>query len=95
MPAGAAKDLIGQIEPVDRGRYAGPVGWMDWRGDGEWMVALRCCEMQGDHVNAFAGCGIVAGSTPEAEYAESAAKLDAVLRFLPVSPPAALTSEHA
>jgi menaquinone-specific isochorismate synthase len=85
FPAEAARDLIGRMEPVDRGRYAGPVGWIDGAGDGEWMVALRCCEMRGRRVDAFAGCGIVEGSTPEAELAESSAKLESVLRFLPVA----------
>ncbi|RYE74251.1 MAG: isochorismate synthase, partial [Myxococcales bacterium] len=58
----------------DRGRYAGPVGWMDASGDGEFGIALRSGELQGASVRLFAGCGIVAGSDPESELAESQAK---------------------
>lgn len=74
-PRKAALDLINEVEGMSRGRYAGPVGWIDSRGDGEWGIALRCAEVEGKQVRLFAGCGIVAGSDPEAEYAESQAKL--------------------
>jgi menaquinone-specific isochorismate synthase len=67
--------LIGEIEGMERGRYAGPVGWIDSAGDGEWGIALRCGEVDGSRVRLFAGCGIVADSDPEAELAESQAKL--------------------
>jgi len=77
-PTAAAVDLINEIEGMDRGRYAGPVGWIDACGDGEWGIALRSAEVQGSRVRLFAGCGIVAGSDPEAELAESQAK------FVPV-----------
>ena len=63
---------------MDRGRYAGPVGWIDASGDGEWGIALRCAEVDPRdrrRLRLFAGCGIVAGSQPEQELAESAAKL--------------------
>ncbi len=60
---------------MDRGRFAAPVGWMDAEGDGEWALALRSAELHGDTVRLFAGCGIVADSDPEAELAESQAKL--------------------
>jgi menaquinone-specific isochorismate synthase len=60
---------------MDRGRYAGPVGWVDARGDGEWGIALRCAEVSGRSVRMFAGCGIVADSDPDAEVAEAQAKL--------------------
>lgn len=74
-PRKAARELIGEIEGMSRGRYAGPVGWIDARGDGEWGIALRCAQLEGSRARLFAGCGIVAGSDPEAEYAESQAKL--------------------
>jgi menaquinone-specific isochorismate synthase len=77
-PTEAARRVIADVEGLDRGRYAGPVGWMDARGDGEWGIALRCAEVDpadGRRLRLFAGCGIVAGSDPEAELAESAAKL--------------------
>ena len=77
-PTPDAVDLIAGIEGMDRGRYAGPVGWMDARGDGEWGIALRSAVVDGDTVRLFAGCGIVADSDPEAELAESQAK------FVPV-----------
>ena len=77
-PTPAATALIAEIEGMDRGRYAGPVGWMDASGDGEWGIALRSAEVAGDTVRLFAGCGIVADSDPEAELAESQAK------FVPV-----------
>jgi menaquinone-specific isochorismate synthase len=66
---------------MDRGRYAGPVGWMDAAGDGEWGIALRCGAYEPDDAAAlrlFAGCGIVAGSDPEAELAETQAKFAAM-----------------
>jgi isochorismate synthase len=77
-PKEAAAALIAEIEGMDRGRYAGPVGWMDAAGDGEWGIALRCARIDPDdpaRLRLFAGCGIVAGSDPEAELGESAAKL--------------------
>jgi menaquinone-specific isochorismate synthase len=77
-PTDVAVGLIREIEGMDRGRYAGPVGWMDATGDGEWGIALRSAEIDGSRVRLFAGCGIVAGSDPEAELAEAQAK------FVPV-----------
>jgi menaquinone-specific isochorismate synthase len=77
-PTPVATALIGEIEGMDRGRYAGPVGWMDASGDGEWGIALRSASIEGSTVRLFAGCGIVADSDPEAELAESQAK------FVPV-----------
>lgn len=74
-PTSAAVALISEIEGMDRGRYAGPVGWMDTTGDGEWGIALRSAEIAGNTVRLFAGCGIVADSDPEAELAETQAKL--------------------
>ena len=77
-PTAAAAELIDEIEGMDRDRYAGPVGWLDARGDGEWGIALRCARVDPDDAHSlrlFAGCGIVAGSDPAAELAESNAKL--------------------
>jgi isochorismate synthase len=81
-PARAALDLLGRLEPAPRGRYAGPVGWMDGRGDGEWALALRCAELDGRRARLFAGAGIVAGSGPDAEWDETTSKLRAVLDVL-------------
>jgi menaquinone-specific isochorismate synthase len=77
-PTAAAAAMIDQIEGMDRDRYAGPVGWMDADGDGEWGIALRCARLDDEdptRLRLFAGCGIVAGSDPETELAESTAKL--------------------
>jgi menaquinone-specific isochorismate synthase len=73
-PAEAAMELIRELEGMDRGRYAGPVGWVDANGNGEWGIAMRCAEIDGSRARLFAGCGIVAGSDPEAELAEAQAK---------------------
>ncbi|WP_159791719.1 isochorismate synthase [Puerhibacterium puerhi] len=77
-PTVAARDLIREIEGMDRDRYAGPVGWTGADGDGEWGIALRSAELDPAdprRVRLFAGCGIVAASDPAAELAESEAKL--------------------
>ena len=73
-PTEAAMELIRELEGMDRGRYAGPVGWLDARGNGEWGIALRCGQLSGRQARLFAGCGIVAGSDPAAELAEAQAK---------------------
>ena len=74
-PREQASKLIAEIEGISRGRYAGPVGWIDAAGDGELGIALRCGQIQGRSIRIFAGCGIVAGSDPDKELAESEAKL--------------------
>jgi menaquinone-specific isochorismate synthase len=73
-PADAATELIRELEGMDRGRYAGAVGWGDARGNGEWGIALRCAEVDGPRARLFAGCGIVADSDPAAELAEAQVK---------------------
>ncbi len=74
-PTDAAIALIAKHEPFDRGRYAGPVGWVDADGDGEWAIALRCARIAEDgSVTAWAGAGIVADSDPEKELAETELK---------------------
>src|SRR5262249_33290513 len=77
-PTDVAMDLIRELEVMDRGRYAGPVGWVDARGDGEWGIALRCAELDGPRARLFAGCGIVADSDPQAELAEAQTKFRAM-----------------
>jgi menaquinone-specific isochorismate synthase len=71
-------ELIRELEGMDRGRYAGPVGWVDAQGNGEWCIALRCAELDGSRARLFAGCGIVAHSDPEAELAETQVKFRAM-----------------
>jgi menaquinone-specific isochorismate synthase len=81
-PTDRALSLIAQLEPEDRGRYAGPVGWVDARGDGEWAVALRGAAIDGARARLHAGAGIVTGSDPDREWEETEAKLDPMLRAL-------------
>ncbi|WIE63960.1 isochorismate synthase [Curtobacterium sp. MCLR17_036] len=79
-PTDVAVRLVAELEGVDRGRYAGPVGWMSATGDGEWMLALRSARIDDDGtVRAWAGAGIVAGSDPAREVAETA------LKFRPIA----------
>ncbi|MBC3189612.1 chorismate-binding protein [Pseudonocardia sp. C8] len=77
-PTPDATALIAEIEGLDRGRYAGPVGYVDADGGGEMGIALRCAELDGCTARLFAGCGIVADSDPDAEVREAAAKMRAV-----------------
>jgi menaquinone-specific isochorismate synthase len=81
-PRDRAMTAIRRLEPVPRGRYAGPVGWVDGRGDGEFAIALRCAQLSGSSARLWAGAGIVAESDPPAEVAETTAKFDAVLSAL-------------
>ncbi len=77
-PRAAAVALIAELEGMDRGRYAGPVGWVDGDGDGELGIALRCAQLDGPVARLFAGCGVVAESDPDTEVREAAAKMTAV-----------------
>ncbi|MGA7687980.1 MAG: isochorismate synthase [Jiangellales bacterium] len=89
-PTGTARDVIAELEQLDRGRYAGPVGWMDARGDGEWAIALRCAHLEGpSRLRLYAGCGIVAGSSPQDELAEAEAKLTPMREALQSARPSA------
>jgi menaquinone-specific isochorismate synthase len=95
-PRNAALDLIRRLEPFDRGRYAGPVGWIDAEGNGEWAIALRCAQIGGAlrqaqgpaesgdtiPVVAHAGAGIVAQSNPEAELLETRVKFRPIVDAL-------------
>ena len=93
-PTDAAIEVIRRLEPFDRGRYAGPVGWVDANGDGEWAIALRCAQIgagvarrHAEHsdtipVIAHAGAGIVAGSDPETELLETRVKFRPIVDAL-------------
>ena len=81
-PNDAALRLIREFEAFDRGWYAGPVGWIDSRSEGEFAVAIRSAILDAREASAFAGCGIVAGSDPADEYAESVLKLRPILSAL-------------
>src|SRR5918993_2887954 len=78
-PSEAALPLIPALEGLDRGWYAGAVGWTDLAEDGEFCVALRCALLRGPVAHLYAGCGIVRDSVPEEELAETEVKLEALL----------------
>lgn len=83
-PSHDAARLIAELEGMDRGRYAGPVGWVDAAGEGDWGIALRCGQLSSDarRMRLFAGGGIVSASDPQAELAETEAKLAAMRHAL-------------
>lgn len=79
-PNSEALKFISASEPFDRGRYAGPVGWMDSSGDGEWSIALRCAQWSNSGtITAYAGAGIVADSEPQSELLETQLKFKPIL----------------
>jgi menaquinone-specific isochorismate synthase len=78
-PTPAAIRIIDKLEGFDRGRYAGPVGWVDANGNGEWAVALRCAQVDGTRIAAYAGAGIVAGSDAKRELAETELKFRPII----------------
>jgi menaquinone-specific isochorismate synthase len=81
-PRDTALNVIRELEAAPRGRYAGPVGWVDAHGDGEFALALRCAQLDGPHARLWAGAGVVAESDPAAEVAETGIKLEAALTGL-------------
>lgn len=82
-PTVVAAAVIAQVEAMDRGRYTGPVGWVDWQGGGEWCIALRCGQELGDGGwRVFGGGGIMPDSDPADELAETAAKMRPMLTAL-------------
>lgn len=81
-PTLEAQKLISELEPFDRGRYAGPVGWIGADGDGEWAIALRGALLSDGQLTAYAGCGIVAESEPEAELDETELKFKPIREAL-------------
>ncbi|GAA2350542.1 isochorismate synthase DhbC [Saccharopolyspora halophila] len=78
-PPDRARSAIAETEPFERGYYAGMVGWCDADGDGEWVVAIRCADVEDESLRLFAGAGIVAGSEPAEELAETTAKFRTAL----------------
>ncbi|HWD04139.1 MAG TPA: isochorismate synthase [Amycolatopsis sp.] len=78
-PTASARDLVKELEPFDRGYYAGSVGWVDADGDGEWAVAIRCAEVADTSMRLYAGGGIVPASDPQAEFDETIAKFRTLL----------------
>ncbi|MGH3095950.1 MAG: isochorismate synthase [Streptosporangiales bacterium] len=78
-PTDLASRTLTELEPFDRGYYAGMVGWTDGSGDGDWIVAIRSAEVEADRMRLFAGAGIVAGSDPDDEVRETSAKFRTLL----------------
>jgi isochorismate synthase len=89
-PRERALRFIHDREGLDRGWYAGPVGWLDRRGDGEFAIALRSALLHGAEATLFAGCGIMAQSRGSDEYAETCLKLRPMLNALGVGAPEAI-----
>lgn len=81
-PTARAHEAIGELEPFARGYFAGFVGWCNVQGDGEWAVALRCAEIHDTAVRLYAGAGVVPGSVPASETAETATKFRTMLSAL-------------
>jgi salicylate biosynthesis isochorismate synthase/menaquinone-specific isochorismate synthase len=81
-PQAVGLPMIPALEGLDRGWYAGPVGWTDANEDGEWCVALRCALLRGRDARCYAGVGVVADSDPAAELTETEIKLEALLPVL-------------
>ncbi len=81
-PREAACARIRNLEPFSRGLYAGPIGWIDHRGGGEFLVAIRSALVEGKKARVYAGVGVVEGSTPEKEFAETEWKFKALLDAL-------------
>lgn len=82
VPQDRAQALIAELEGFDRDYFTGAVGWCDARGDGRWLVTIRCAEVSGTRARLYAGAGIVVGSDPVSEGAETSAKLETMLRAL-------------
>ncbi|MFT4047573.1 MAG: isochorismate synthase [Solimonas sp.] len=87
-PTRQARKLIDLVEPFERGMFTGAVGWCDADGDGEWVVTIRCGRIHRNRIQLFAGAGIVEGSCPDAEWAETQAKLQTMLQALGIELPA-------
>ncbi|SDZ41075.1 isochorismate synthase [Evansella caseinilytica] len=81
-PTALAKKTIQELEPFHRGFFTGMVGWSDSQGNGEWIVTIRCAEAEARLIKLFAGAGIVAGSAPEKELAETSAKFRTMLQAM-------------
>jgi menaquinone-specific isochorismate synthase len=82
LPKEEAVVKIREVEELDRGFYAAPLGWMDYRKNGEFAVSIRSGLIQGEEVSLFAGCGVVADSESESEYLETSLKFKPMLRAL-------------
>ena len=82
LPKQEAVEKIREVEELDRGFYAAPLGWVDYQGNGEFAVSIRSGLIQGKEASLFAGCGVVADSDSESEYLETSLKFTPMLRAL-------------
>lgn len=82
LPKQEAVEKIRQVEEMDRGFYGGPLGWVDYQGDGEFAVSIRSGLIQGKESSLFAGCGVVVNSDSESEFLETGLKFRPMLRAL-------------
>lgn len=85
-PTLEARAEIERIEGIDRGFFAGAVGWMNQAGDGEWAIAIRCTHYEQNHLTLSAGAGVVLGSAPQVERIEAGNKLRTLLNALHTDP---------
>lgn len=81
-PRKKAEQCLLELEGFDRDLFTGVVGWSDNNGDGEWVVTIRCAEIDNTRIRLYAGAGVVAGSSPEKELAETGAKFNTMLQAL-------------
>jgi isochorismate synthase EntC len=81
-PRDRALSIMRELEETERGWYAGPIGWIDLEGSGEFAVAIRSALIAGAAASLYAGCGIVAGSRPSEEFIETRLKLEPMLAAL-------------
>ncbi|CAG9622398.1 isochorismate synthase [Sutcliffiella rhizosphaerae] len=86
FPQDVAMETIREVEKLDRGWYAGPLGWMDYKQDGEFIVSIRSGLLQAREASLFAGCGVVEDSDPESEYKETQIKFKPMLSALGGNP---------
>ena len=82
VPTTSAMLKIREVEDMDRGFYGGPIGWLDYQGNGEFAVAIRSGLIQENEASIFAGCGVVENSEPESEYEETKIKFKPMLSAL-------------
>ena len=82
LPKEKAVEKIREVEELDRGFYGAPLGWVDYKGNGEFAVSIRSGLIQGDEASLFAGCGVVEDSNPESEYIETKIKFRPMLTAL-------------
>ncbi|MGH8791908.1 MAG: chorismate-binding protein, partial [Stackebrandtia sp.] len=95
LPRRDALRWLRDVEDLDRGWYAGPIGWTDDRGDGDFAVAIGSAQVCGDAATLYAGCGVAGGADPAAAFAETRLQLRTMLSALGAAPPDRLADDDA